>query len=138
LTQHLGGRVILTTSATKRATTIEDNMTTADQLNAKQFYRGGDGPLVPGVIAYFTTSVSMASFYGEVKRYRLNVKRPKFVTQSEWMSGLTSTTIRCDRSALERLASEGYDAAVLTSHTFNGDELTILALDGLAASTPNN
>jgi hypothetical protein len=97
------------------------------------FFRGGAGPLHSG-LAYFISSEMMAGFYGPVTEYRLRLRRPKFVSQSEW-GGFDSIMLRFDPTPVENLRAEGFDSAVWATDTPKGRMYTVLALDGRAVSS---
>jgi hypothetical protein len=91
------------------------------------FYRGG-GPLKRGS-AYFISSEMMAKFYGAVVEYRIKLRKPKFVSQSEW-TRFDSTMLRMDPSPIQELEEGGYDSAVWATTTPQGRMFTVFALDG--------
>jgi hypothetical protein len=98
------------------------------------FYRGGGGSLRSGP-AYFISSEMMAKFYGSVTEYRLKLRKPKFVDQSEW-GGFDATSLRFDPTPVEKLINDGYDSAVWANDTPAGRMYTVFALNGKAVSSP--
>ena len=96
------------------------------------FYRGGGGPLRSGP-AYFISSEMMAKFYGPVSEYRLKLRRPKFVSQSEW-GGFDAISLRFDPSPVEDLLAGGFDSAVWAKDTPKGRMYTVYAVNGKAVS----
>ena len=96
-----------------------------------QFYRGGTGSLRPGP-AYFTSGEWLAKMYGPVKKHRLYLRNPKFVTDREW-GGFDSTALRFDPSPANRLRSQGHDSAVWIKNTPKGVLYNVYALAGTDA-----
>ena len=96
------------------------------------FYRGGSGSLRRGP-AYFISSEMMAKFYGPVSEYRIKLRNPKFVSQSEW-GRFDTIMLRVDPSPIAELEAEGYDSAVWATDTPAGRMYTVFALDGLGVS----
>ena len=115
--------------ASGRRTQASDPNVTAGKL---QFYRGGEGPLRPGP-AYFTSGEWLAKFYGPVKKHRLYLHNPKFVSKTEW-GGFDATTLRFDPTPVHRLRAAGYDSAVWINQTPQGVLYTVYALDGVKAT----
>tara|TARA_R110000824_G_scaffold15745_5_gene66052 strand:+ start:1751 stop:2413 length:663 start_codon:yes stop_codon:yes gene_type:complete len=115
--------------ASGRRAKASDPSVTAGEL---QFYRGGEGPLRAGP-AYFTSGAWLAKFYGSVKKHRLYLHNPKFVTQDEW-GGFDATMLRSDPTPAQRLRAAGYDSAVWINQTPQGVLYTVYALDGVEAT----
>ena len=105
-----------------------DPKVTAGKL---QFYRGGKGALRPGP-AYFTSGEWLAKMYGPVKKHRLYLRNPKFVTDAEW-GGFDSISLRLDPSPAHRLRAKGYDSAVWIKETAQGPLYNVYALAGTDA-----
>lgn len=95
-----------------------------------RFFRGGYRPLQPGP-AYFTTDENLAASYGPVKEYRIRLRNPKFVSQSDWLGQFDRVMLGLDPEPLYRAMMDGNDAIVLPQTNIKGErQYVVLAISG--------
>jgi len=109
---------------------IEDVVT---QINTMPMYRGAglnDPSLLPPGHAYFISNEMVAKTYGKTAEFQLDIKNPKVVDRQTWLDTYDTFMLGVNPGAIEELADEGYDSAVMITPTPSGQILyTVLVVN---------
>ena len=79
---------------------------------------------------YFVSEEMLATFYGPVSPYRVQLQSPKFIDEHEW-ARFDSHRLRFDPTPIAELKAEGHDSVVW----IKGSILVVFVLDGLSVAS---